>query len=99
MGTELDDKRKDEYADEYKRLVLNPTSLSQRLFRDLYLNSTSKIMIGNFGIGKSFSLRNFQYLSSDRFKLLHDSLLNKAKEDYQKWLLINEPDLLSNRDS
>ena len=56
-------------------------------------------MIGNFGIGKSFSLRNFQYLSSHRFKLLHDSLLNKAKEDYQKWLLINEPDLLSNRDS
>ena len=56
-------------------------------------------MIGNFGIGKSFSLLNFKYLSYYRFKLVNDSLFIKAKKDYKKWLQVNKPGLLSDKKS
>ena len=81
--SELTDARKKDFADGTKA-VFNPTSLSQRLLMELKF--AKKIRMGNYGIGKSFGLRNFEYLSLNRFKLLNDSLLNKAKKEYKKWL-------------
>ncbi len=61
-------------------IVYNPTSLTQKLFTDL---KNYNLFRGSFGIGKSFSLRNFNYLSYHRFRLLHGPLL-QARLDYIK---------------